>query len=333
MDKKRREGKNYEYVDLATLKTTFKEFLTTHAISYTDEGVHCKESSIKSQFGKGKVTDFIFDGVELTIFDYVLNKDFRFFNKRSEDVVQLSFLFEGEKIAKVSGSKHDYLFESHECYLMNLTSYEVNVLISGNKPVKEVQIKIPQQFLLQHGFSQKFNFKNSGDAKVIVPITNHQILALRDIEQLNFKGITRKIFLEAKVLELLALQIENYNNIDVNVLKEVQPKLIKKMYKLKQYLTENLQNNYTLKDLSDKFLLNEHILKNDFKRVFGFSVNDFFNEEKMLKAKELLKNTKNPVYQIAEEIGYKNATHFSAAFKRKFEITPKEFREGVNVKE
>ncbi len=46
----------------------------------------------------------------------------------------------------------------------------------------------------------------------------------------------------------------------------------------------------------------------------------------MDRAKDLLRSTQLPIYQIADEIGYKNATHFSAAFKRCFGMTPKNFR-------
>jgi len=35
-------------------------------------------------------------------------------------------------------------------------------------------------------------------------------------------------------------------------------------------------------------------------------------------ARYLLENTQKTVYQIAEYVSYKNATHFTAAFKKKF---------------
>jgi AraC-like DNA-binding protein len=75
--------------------------------------------------------------------------------------------------------------------------------------------------------------------------------------------------------------------------------------------------------------LKEQILKNELKRNFGCSISRFSTIEKMNKAKELLKNPQLPIYQIAEEVGYKNATHFTAAFKRYFGNTPKYFRNNL----
>lgn len=46
----------------------------------------------------------------------------------------------------------------------------------------------------------------------------------------------------------------------------------------------------------------------------------------MTKAKDLLRGTQMPIYQIAEDVGYKNATHFSAAFKKYYGELPKQYR-------
>ena len=46
----------------------------------------------------------------------------------------------------------------------------------------------------------------------------------------------------------------------------------------------------------------------------------------MQQACSLLKNTKIPIGDIAYEIGYLNPEHFIRIFKRKYNITPKEFR-------
>lgn len=72
--------------------------------------------------------------------------------------------------------------------------------------------------------------------------------------------------------------------------------------------------------------LNESTLRKEFKRIFGLSVGEFSRSQKIKHAKNLLRNTELSVYQIAEEIGYKNATHFTAAFKRLEGIAPLKFR-------
>ena len=101
---------------------------------------------------------------------------------------------------------------------------------------------------------------------------------------------------------------------------------VRKIYAVQQILKENLDQNYSIKQLSTEVALNENSLKCEFKRLFGCSMNNYFKNEKMVKAKDLLRNTQLPIYQIAEDTGYKNATHFSAAFKKYFGETPMQFR-------
>ncbi|GAL82455.1 transcriptional regulator [Algibacter lectus] len=98
---------------------------------------------------------------------------------------------------------------------------------------------------------------------------------------------------------------------------------------MKQFLKNNVDKNYSLNELSNEIGLNENELKTEFKRVFDCSVCQYFISEKMKKSEHLLQNTELPIYLIAEEVGYKNATHFSAAFKRFYDETPRVCRARV----
>ena len=72
-----------------------------------------------------------------------------------------------------------------------------------------------------------------------------------------------------------------------------------------------------------------HMLNKEFCRVFGYSIHEFTLAEKMNQAKLLLENTDKMIYQIAEEVGYKNATHFTAAFKKQLGVTPKQYKKSL----
>ena len=91
-------------------------------------------------------------------------------------------------------------------------------------------------------------------------------------------------------------------------------------------MKNNLDKNYSINQLAREFGVNENLLKAKFKKLFNCTIQQYFIAEKMEKSKELLKVTQLPIYEIAEEIGYKNATHFSAAFKRYYQESPKKYR-------
>ncbi|TYP98147.1 AraC-like DNA-binding protein [Tenacibaculum adriaticum] len=326
MDKKRRDIENCGILDLAQLNQTFVECISKKKQSSIDEGVFYKEFCLLPKFGEGNIIEITFEGVEIAIYRYTLSKDYLVYFKGVEDAIKLSFLLEGEKIASMNEAAEDILYENQESYMVSLDSYKGAVKISGNKPLNEIQIKMTREFLYKQGLPEDFNFKKFTDDSLIIPITDELLSILNNLQNITLKGLSRKIFLEAKVLELLAFQIDNYKKFKIDFVEDYKDKTIKKLYLLKQFLKDNLHDNFSLKQLSREFLLNEQVLKNDFKRVFGKTVSEYFFNEKMIKAKELLRSTQIPVYEVAEEIGYKNATHFSAAFKRSFGVTPKKYR-------
>lgn len=81
--------------------------------------------------------------------------------------------------------------------------------------------------------------------------------------------------------------------------------------------------------MSKEVGMNKTLLNREFLRVFGQTVHEYSINKKIEKAKLLLVNTDLPIYEIAEQIGYKNATHFSAAFKRQEGTTPKKFKTNI----
>lgn len=67
---------------------------------------------------------------------------------------------------------------------------------------------------------------------------------------------------------------------------------------------------------------NEFTLKKGFKEVFGTTLFGMVADKRLQQAKEeLLAGIKN-IAEISYDAGYKNPTHFSAAFKRKFGVSP-----------
>jgi two-component system response regulator YesN len=64
-----------------------------------------------------------------------------------------------------------------------------------------------------------------------------------------------------------------------------------------------------------------------FKNVTGTSFNDYVTQIRMEKAKALLTETTNTVAQIGEHVGICNVSYFSTLFKKKYGMTPSQFRE------
>ena len=64
----------------------------------------------------------------------------------------------------------------------------------------------------------------------------------------------------------------------------------------------------------------------EFKKKTGETFVDYLTRIRMEKARELLTLSDRKVYEIAEMVGYDNATYFSTLFKKHYGISPSEFK-------
>jgi 2-isopropylmalate synthase len=90
-----------------------------------------------------------------------------------------------------------------------------------------------------------------------------------------------------------------------------------------------IQNHYadvTLEVLSDYFHLSKPYLSKYIKERAGMTFQDAVKEERMKRARMLLKETNQTVETIAAEVGYENVEHFNRLFKKTYNITPVQYR-------
>ncbi|MDN3663864.1 helix-turn-helix transcriptional regulator [Algibacter miyuki] len=153
-------------------------------------------------------------------------------------------------------------------------------------------------------------------------ISSKMHLLIDKIVNSKWTGGYRNIHMNSLVLELLLLQLDQFKNGDI---KETKSNDEEKIIKIEAYLAKNFAKPLTLEFLSKKFGTNEFTLKKSFKAAFGNTVFGYIFDLKMNKAKELLIENKHTISDISEIVGYKNAQHFSTAFKKKYGVTPSKF--------
>jgi AraC-like DNA-binding protein len=88
----------------------------------------------------------------------------------------------------------------------------------------------------------------------------------------------------------------------------------------------NFDQPASIAALSRKAGINSMKLKTGFKQLFNTTVFGYLHTIRMQEAKRLLTEENMQVNEVADRIGYKYPHHFTAAFKRKFNITPSQLR-------
>ncbi|UOK59222.1 response regulator transcription factor [Metabacillus hrfriensis] len=89
-----------------------------------------------------------------------------------------------------------------------------------------------------------------------------------------------------------------------------------------QYVQEHYSKNITLQDLSEQIYISRNYLSQIFKKATGLSFNHYVNKIRMEKAKNLILEGKLLIYEVAEEVGYKNTPYFSSLFKKYTGLNP-----------
>ena len=93
---------------------------------------------------------------------------------------------------------------------------------------------------------------------------------------------------------------------------------------IKKYINSHLNQTIMREDITKRVHLNADYVNRLFKKETGMSVKSYIIQQKMLEARDLLKNTSLPISHIAVRLGYSNFSHFSSSYKKKFGITPLE---------
>ncbi len=117
---------------------------------------------------------------------------------------------------------------------------------------------------------------------------------------------------------------------EVNLPGGVSNELKDKIKEARKEIVGNLKNPPSIQELSRKVGTNECDLKKHFKEMFNQTIYGYVREQKIKMARELLKSSDKSISEIAGELGYKHATHFTAAFKKQTGLLPKQLRKGAD---
>ena len=106
---------------------------------------------------------------------------------------------------------------------------------------------------------------------------------------------------------------------------------------LKKQMLSNLQYSTTIEEMARLVNLSESHLQQLFKMEIGMSPIQYLKHLRLETARDLLENSFNQVKQIGFEVGMIDQSHFVRQFKKKYSLTPSEYRkkfwESIEVKE
>jgi AraC-like DNA-binding protein len=148
-------------------------------------------------------------------------------------------------------------------------------------------------------------------------------IILEQIRTCPLQGSLKRVYLEGKMMELLALRLEQ--------LMEEPPRQTaaslkapdaERVREAERILMQDIAEPPSLAELARRSGLNSKKLKYGFKEVFGATVFNYLRKARLEQARRLLSDKKVSVTEAAYSVGYSSLSHFSKIFKEEFGVYP-----------
>ncbi|WP_106918051.1 helix-turn-helix transcriptional regulator [Chryseobacterium aurantiacum] len=145
-------------------------------------------------------------------------------------------------------------------------------------------------------------------------------MILKEILSYSKKGVMQKLFIEAKIIKLLILIFEQFNEKNILESTSKNPEMVKK------FIDENYHRNIKAEEIGKFMGVNQNMIRKEFKAEYHTTISHYISELRMLRAKKLITDKEMMIKEIAIECGYEYIQNFTRAFKKKFGVSPEHLR-------
>lgn len=158
-----------------------------------------------------------------------------------------------------------------------------------------------------------------------VSLCSRTRMTLESLLNHNYSGNLENIFVNAQTQMLLLFSLDCIDEKEIDV---VNHKFLaneadrEKISKARELLLQHIGEPITIKELSRKVAINECYLKKGFKEMFGTTIFDYYQSQRMEHAKYLLYEKGLTVTDVSVMLGYSSISHFSTAFKKHTGLKP-----------
>ncbi|WP_166924873.1 helix-turn-helix domain-containing protein [Flavobacterium poyangense] len=251
-----------------------------------------------------------------------------------EDSILFYYQFEGQGALYINNDKIKFENKEQSFFLNTENEKILSLGPQGICVVIQVKNKIVETYLKEMTLRWKNHFYDSKLMTFMchkhqLPITPPMSECINEMFFSERKGMFLKLILESLILRLFTLQFEQIENHDCEVFCSLKKSEAEKIFKAKKIITSSIKSWFTISELAALVGTNQCTLKKGFKEIYGCAVFEFIKNYKMEKAHQMLYDEEMNISGISEWLGYKNVTHFSAAFKRKFGFRPSNLKTQV----
>lgn len=295
---------------------------------------------LPSNLGEGRMIGHVFDdGLGLLLADFTLHESLKLtYEAQLEQALHFQFCLQGEVLHTLDHGQLSYSIpslkgsisanprtSSQSLYFpKNTRIRHANLLVYRSKYLQKIGCASdqlhPQLATLFQDAKQKLAFLHEGSYSV--PAAE----CIIELMEVKYGGIVGSLYNESKTLELLSLQLQQYEDdmVASNRPLKLKQSDLDRILAAEKLLTANLRDAPTIVELAKQSGINQQKLKQGFKKIFHKTINHYLRDKRLEVSRRLLEKGSSTIHQIAEQVGYNNSGHFARRFKEKYGLLPKE---------
>ena len=243
-------------------------------------------------------------------------------NNSAANYLELRFCVSGNVYCRQKQTECDYCkFNTSNSCIEKEES--IDLLSFSFKPAYLTQfIRGKKQLTIS---DEVLSFTNTSSFSKTLPLYGKIRKAIEALLNHTYSDSLENIFINAQTQILLLYSMDNMFGDNEKIfsckfLDNIDDR--EKISKAREVLLQHIGEPLTIKELSRKVAINECYLKKGFKELFGTTIFDFYQSQRMEHAKYLLYEKGLSVTEVSLMLGYSSISHFSTAFKKHTGIKP-----------
>ena len=276
--------------------------------------------------GEGFIKHLWTQHMHFVFFDMFLPEEIEYFMQHSDHMISMHFVTHGTVYGQERLNNVVYHFEANEHIILNRVEHEGFIQLPASKRLKGISIHVSADYIWGklaildetklHPFVSNMNVPGSiSDKNGNITAEMHYII--QQLQTADFSKSCINLFLESRVLELLRLQLEQFQRESNGISRDNAEKLAKVL----DFLQKTPYQSTSLTEISKRFYINEKYLKSGFREVYGTTLFAYWRNFHLNEAHRKIA-LGCPVLEVAVQAGYDNVKSFTKAFKSFFGYTP-----------
>ncbi|BBB89455.1 MAG TPA: AraC family transcriptional regulator [Methylomusa anaerophila] len=301
------------------------------------------EFEVLKDHGDGRITRYSYkNGLEICWATLRLKKEFAYDVKLDNKFFEILYVISGRITICDTVTGEQYQVKAGEYYVNVKEQYQGRIIYPQHEHITYISLDLSEAFLRfheanTHSFLAEVNNLRTFHRFHVHPVATNvdiQVILKKIINCFCDNVIARRLFFQAVALELLSEWMTN-----ISFIQSAQKLSIKLtsddiglLYRVRQELAEKISQPPSIEMLAKNYCLNTYKLKQGFKALFANTPYGYVRDIRLEKAKILLKHSDCCIGDVAAQIGYNNSS-FVTVFKKKYGITPKQYRQqsGTNL--